>query len=333
VDRAVERSLFPFLRAQGYQVMYACKAAGAQDGVALCWRTDRLRRCGGARRVLFHPKKAHVALLQRLRWKAKARKARQAAGAGRGAGSGREVGRSFVAAVTHLKAGMTPEMEQVRLEQTKTLASAIDAFRQDSEPVIMAADLNAHPGVLPRGCARVKPLVVPFLERAGYRCSHREVPPSNPHPPSSSPGPASALRWGSGSARAVLGAQAATAASVPGEAGQGSRAAARVCARSEEEDSRVVVARPDEAGDQAGRSSPCAGPYFTMWCGRGDLEAKTIFDYVFVRGPSLTVLAALLAPAGEDISGDPCRLPNPRFPSDHIPVVVDIGFCYRALEA
>jgi len=64
---------------------------------------------------------------------------------------------------------------------------------------------------------------------------------------------------------------------------------------------------------------------FSQWCWRSDVEIRSVIDHVLLRGPSLASQASLAAPSEAEVI-EAGGLPNARHPSDHIPVVVDIGF-------
>jgi mRNA deadenylase 3'-5' endonuclease subunit Ccr4 len=64
---------------------------------------------------------------------------------------------------------------------------------------------------------------------------------------------------------------------------------------------------------------------FSQWCARGDVEIKSTIDHILLRGPHIHALDALMAPCDSAVISAGC-LPNERYPSDHIPVVVDVAF-------
>lgn len=68
-------------------------------------------------------------------------------------------------------------------------------------------------------------------------------------------------------------------------------------------------------------------PQFTCWGGWEDREIRACFDYVLCLGQRIMSIGALAAPLDEDILHHPERLPNSMYPTDHIPVVVDLLFC------
>jgi len=64
---------------------------------------------------------------------------------------------------------------------------------------------------------------------------------------------------------------------------------------------------------------------FSQWCMRGDVEIKSAIDHILLRGSSLHAQAALAAPEDAAVIAQGC-LPSEAYPSDHMPVVVDIAF-------
>jgi len=64
---------------------------------------------------------------------------------------------------------------------------------------------------------------------------------------------------------------------------------------------------------------------FSQWCARGDVEIKSTIDHILLRGPQVLALNALMPPEDSVVIAAGC-LPNERYPSDHIPVVVDVAF-------
>lgn len=64
---------------------------------------------------------------------------------------------------------------------------------------------------------------------------------------------------------------------------------------------------------------------FSQWCARGDVEIKSTIDHILLRGPHIHALDALMAPCDSAVISAGC-LPNERYPSDHIPVLVDVAF-------
>eukprot|EP00747_Dinoflagellata_sp_TGD_P202160 gnl/TRDRNA2_/TRDRNA2_75654_c0_seq1.p1 gnl/TRDRNA2_/TRDRNA2_75654_c0~~gnl/TRDRNA2_/TRDRNA2_75654_c0_seq1.p1 ORF type:complete len:408 (+),score=66.87 gnl/TRDRNA2_/TRDRNA2_75654_c0_seq1:82-1305(+) len=74
-------------------------------------------------------------------------------------------------------------------------------------------------------------------------------------------------------------------------------------------------------------------PAFTHWGGLADREVRGVFDYVFFRGPRLAPLRVLRAPDAAQILRFPERLPNPEYPSDHVPLAVDFAFASKAVKS
>merc|ERR1719215_285061 len=64
-------------------------------------------------------------------------------------------------------------------------------------------------------------------------------------------------------------------------------------------------------------------PDFTSWGGWAGRDVRGVFDYIFFRGETMHPVRVLGAPAALDVLGHPERMPNPEFPSDHIPLVAD----------
>lgn len=64
---------------------------------------------------------------------------------------------------------------------------------------------------------------------------------------------------------------------------------------------------------------------FSQWGRRCDVEIRSVIDHVLLRGPHLVACAALAAPDEAVVAAMGC-LPNPAYPSDHIPVIVDVAF-------
>ena len=63
-------------------------------------------------------------------------------------------------------------------------------------------------------------------------------------------------------------------------------------------------------------------PGYTMWAGWADREVKTVFDRIMVQGPVRGV-RCLQLPA-EQLVSRTNGLPSRDFPSDHLPIVVDL---------
>merc|ERR1712150_8102 len=64
---------------------------------------------------------------------------------------------------------------------------------------------------------------------------------------------------------------------------------------------------------------------------RCDVEIKSVIDHIFLRGRNITACAALAAPEETAVAAAGC-LPNAAHPSDHIPLIVDVGFKEGALN-
>lgn len=71
---------------------------------------------------------------------------------------------------------------------------------------------------------------------------------------------------------------------------------------------------------------------FSQWCRRCDVEIRSVIDHILLRGPQLTSVGMLAAPAEAAVVAAGC-LPNAAHPSDHIPVVVDVCFSEIAATA
>eukprot|EP01079_Euglenida_sp_SAG-EU17-18_P011814 gene11814-324_t len=69
---------------------------------------------------------------------------------------------------------------------------------------------------------------------------------------------------------------------------------------------------------------PHAAPRYTTWAGWQDREVRAVLDYVLIWG-NISASAALQEPSCASVLSSPCRLPNKDFPSDHIPLVIDLG--------
>jgi len=113
-DKEIRRSLFT----AGYDGTFARKGGRACDGVALFWRRSRLRQAGRTETWRLG-KSVHIALAQPLCLDGVHR---------------------LTGVVTHLKAGITEEAEDARLEQATVL---LQRLRNHPNAVILA-DLNSH---------------------------------------------------------------------------------------------------------------------------------------------------------------------------------------------
>jgi len=68
-----------------------------------------------------------------------------------------------------------------------------------------------------------------------------------------------------------------------------------------------------------------APPTYTYWAGWTNRDVKTTFDHVLLRG-GLMATAALAMPDAALLSTSACRLPNSQYPSDHLSLVVELGW-------
>ncbi|GAB5358212.1 hypothetical protein AAMO2058_000438500 [Amorphochlora amoebiformis] len=66
-------------------------------------------------------------------------------------------------------------------------------------------------------------------------------------------------------------------------------------------------------------------PLYTHWGGWIDCEVKVVFDYILYLG-NIKVVKILEMPSEDVISSSPERLPNNRYPSDHMSLVADLEF-------
>mmetsp|Transcript_35702 Transcript_35702/g.70683 ORF Transcript_35702/g.70683 Transcript_35702/m.70683 type:complete len:318 (+) Transcript_35702:117-1070(+) len=67
-------------------------------------------------------------------------------------------------------------------------------------------------------------------------------------------------------------------------------------------------------------------PSFTTWAGWASGDFRAVCDHIFVKGP-VEVMAVLDVPDSATFEAEfPERLPNGYFPSDHMSLVVDLGF-------
>jgi len=87
----------------------------------------------------------------------------------------------------------------------------------------------------------------------------------------------------------------------------------------------LVVPRFLRSGYRCAVHEATDGPMgFSQWCQRCDVEIKSVIDHIFLRGPHFSACAALAAPDDSAVIAAGC-LPNPSYPSDHIPVIVDLA--------
>jgi len=66
-------------------------------------------------------------------------------------------------------------------------------------------------------------------------------------------------------------------------------------------------------------------PNYTCWGGWEDREVRLICDYALLKGPLLTPQGVLQVPEAADIVLHAERLPNPSYPSDHVPIVANLA--------
>jgi len=232
-----------FLERQGYSSGICSEPkGGANNFVAMFWKVDRLEADGGSEIIYLKAAGTITALMQRFRLLDV---------------SSTETGApaTFVALVTHLKAGIKEMDEQDRAKQIEDLLIILEKYASPDEDVLFAGDFNAHVQDLPFHAAKgqsakyppcLQGLAVPRLLRAGFRCAVEEA-----------------------------------------------------------------------------TGSPLA---FSQWCNRCDVEIKSTIDHIHCRGSHFKAVAALAAPEDSVVLAAGC-LPNTSFPSDHIPVVVDLAIC------
>eukprot|EP00754_Rhynchopus_humris_P015439 Rhum_TRINITY_DN14440_c1_g1::Rhum_TRINITY_DN14440_c1_g1_i1::g.90620::m.90620/K18764/CCRN4L; nocturnin len=63
---------------------------------------------------------------------------------------------------------------------------------------------------------------------------------------------------------------------------------------------------------------------FTVWSGWTDGEVRAAFDHVLFTATALRCKKTYALPPLSAISSEPCRLPNHRWPSDHLPLACDL---------
>lgn len=117
-DPAHEQEIKSDLSKIGYDGRFACKQGRATDGVAVFWSRKRLRPLEGLQ-VWKLRSSVHVALAQSLLLDGVF---------------------SFTAVVTHLKAGVNQNAEDMRFQQATALLELLKPQRN----VVLLADLNAH---------------------------------------------------------------------------------------------------------------------------------------------------------------------------------------------
>jgi len=66
-------------------------------------------------------------------------------------------------------------------------------------------------------------------------------------------------------------------------------------------------------------------PSFTCWGGWEDREVRLVCDYVFLKGALLDPQRVLRVPAAAEVLRYPERLPNPHYPTDHVPIAADLA--------
>jgi endonuclease/exonuclease/phosphatase family metal-dependent hydrolase len=65
---------------------------------------------------------------------------------------------------------------------------------------------------------------------------------------------------------------------------------------------------------------------YSTWKTRGGKQSKRVIDYIlYTRGRGLEVTSLLQVPAAEEIADSPCKLPDLRYPSDHIAIAADLN--------
>lgn len=172
--RAHDRQIQKDFLAAGYAGVFAKKQGRACDGVALFWRTSRLRPTGPPQTWRL-ARTVHVALAQSLMLDGKC---------------------SFTAVATHLKAGISDEAEGTRVEQAKSLLQQLGGRRD----AIVLADLNSH-------CRATRKSGTPPPEgTSGGTCAASAVPGQAPPSLELEPRAYPLLRGALGSAyEAVLG--------------------------------------------------------------------------------------------------------------------------------
>eukprot|EP00755_Sulcionema_specki_P025550 Sspe_Gene.15715::Locus_5481_Transcript_1_1_Confidence_1.000_Length_1783::g.15715::m.15715/K18764/CCRN4L; nocturnin len=198
----------------GFDGTFASKT-GFDDGVALLWRTSLFRPAD--RKIVRFSRGAQVALLQRLLLF-----------------DTESTARAIVVVSTHLKAGLHDRFEASRNEQLQAVITVTEEFAR-GDPIVVLADLNAHPKDLPGMAA----LAVPSALRRGF-------------------------------------------------------------------------------------ASVYPGNVYTVWSGWTDGEVRAAFDHVLFSATTLRCVRLLSLPDVSTIEQEECRLPNPRWPSDHLPLAADL---------
>jgi endonuclease/exonuclease/phosphatase family metal-dependent hydrolase len=139
------------LAPHGYDGRFCKKAGRSLDGSAIFWKTDKLSFVEES--DLQFANAVMKALIIRLVTPS---------------------GLPVVVCATHLKAGVTAEMEEVRAEQAELLVNHLDQLVWDGAATILGADLNAHYAAFPihrykTPPEEVQPRCVPIFLDNGFR--------------------------------------------------------------------------------------------------------------------------------------------------------------------
>eukprot|EP01060_Flectonema_neradi_P029447 TRINITY_DN4079_c0_g2_i1.p1 TRINITY_DN4079_c0_g2~~TRINITY_DN4079_c0_g2_i1.p1 ORF type:complete len:478 (+),score=65.80 TRINITY_DN4079_c0_g2_i1:110-1543(+) len=70
--------------------------------------------------------------------------------------------------------------------------------------------------------------------------------------------------------------------------------------------------------------SPYSSKVFTAWSGWTDGEVRAAFDHILYSNNNFVCSGIFQLPEIISISREPCRLPNYRWPSDHLPLAADL---------
>lgn len=136
------------LLAAGYFGRKAKKLGEAGDGVALFWRSRRLRPVGRAEIWRLQQKSVHIALAQRLQLDDRL---------------------EFWAITSHLKAGLSQSAEFERLAQISAIRRQIGNC-EPRAPVLVLADLNSHCRALNgNDGVSISPHVYDYITQHGFR--------------------------------------------------------------------------------------------------------------------------------------------------------------------
>lgn len=74
-------------------------------------------------------------------------------------------------------------------------------------------------------------------------------------------------------------------------------------------------------------------PNYTCWGGWSDREVRLVCDYILLKGDLFQPRRVLQVPTVEDVTGYAERLPNPDYPTDHVPLVADLAICAEEVAA